>query len=371
MGAIKDTHTTLSNMIRYLREFVAGNAKSLPERAKASSIISRVYVDESIQDEEIMVPLIGSLNQIYVGYVMTVLGMESYIADGYTVRELNKLVTSESLDDTVEFIRKGFGDISMEDKPSVDPDAWDWDTDPRKEGKDGAGRRSGDVKGGAGAVDLTSKEQALIAGRLVEVMVATKAAGSVPVRVYVQLVPRLVDREVAGGFVGLNLDPSIERRMRQVSTGEIGFWRDFVFSLDRIKSLKKSLQHDKTGDLRDMLERQNNGLLKYWLNLSRLEDNYNAASSVLIISKEQLRREMAEANSRFTFKDQQNFFNKSFMMMLCVVDTDYNTVDLYIHGIKGRGSYSFQEINKVGSSSQGVDLKEIMSLMSHGNMVRF
>lgn len=367
----------ISEVYRWIREFQGSNAQSLSERAKAASVISRVYIDNTIADEEIMLPLLGAMNQLYIAYVITVLNLETYVNNAQTVRDLTKVVSTESLTDINGIINRNFCRLVKATESFGKSSLVNWDrvldyTDTRRNELDShVSAPRNDKFTSTQVVSLNDQEQHLVTGRLVEITVSNGIGGFVPINIFVQLIPNVVSPEVAGGFVGLNLPTTLSQRYQQARAGEIRFFRDFIFSLDRIKHYQKALKHDK-GELARMLATQNNKLAKYWLNVSRIEKNHNSASSVLIMSKATFEKELAQVGTKFNSSVQDKFFRQSFMLFLAVVDTAYNTVDFYTHGISGHGSYSFQAIEKVGSSKKGgMDMKDVMTLLSRGNVPRF
>jgi hypothetical protein len=369
---IIDARNGVSNLIKAVRDITSKNAQSLPERAQAASAVSRVYVASGIADEDIMLPLVGTLNQLYVAYIMTVLGMESIIDGGKTVADITRLVSSENLVDPVMLADAAFSGKVSASVENVSEDILErieeiWN-EPGTKTSGGSSTKLTDSK----VVGLDDKELHLVAGRVVEVGITGAGGKTIPLRVYAQLVPRIVDDEVAGAFVGLNAKSPALRRLRRAKVGEIKFWKDFVFSLDRIAKVRSALKKDKTGDLQNMIEHQDSSLLKHWMSMARVANNYNSASSVMIIGKDQFQKELASNGVSFDASTQAKFFKTSLMMMLAVVSTDYNTIELYTNGIKGKGEYSFDAIEKVGSAKTGgMDVKDVMTMFGRGNNARF
>jgi hypothetical protein len=373
MGTVADVQQGVSNLVDAVARARDNSAQSLSERAKAATVISRVFVDNNVAGEEIMLPLVGTLTQIYIAYLVTALGLESFVADGLSVRHLTQMVATEGLLDARDLIGRHFGNLKSSSEGLGDKIEEEWNKPNPRDRRDDRDLDAAAVRafGRSGLMDLDKAEQHLIAGRLVEVSINTARGGTVPLRIYTQLVPRIVAPEVAGAFIGLSLDGSLSRRWRKVRNGEIALFRDFILNVDRIKEHRNLLKKDTTGDLAEMMARSQNSLMKYWMSLSGIRPNFNTASGVLIISKEELKHQMDEAGYRkFDRKAKGRFFHESFMMMLAVVDRQYNTVELYTHGIDGRGEYSYSEIEKVGSAKKGgLDLKDVMSVFSRGNMV--
>lgn len=375
---VTDSIVDLRNMIQDARE---RSAKSLSQRAKAAMAISRVYIDKAIADDEILLDLIGAINQLYVAYIITVLGLESFVAKGQKMRDITGLVATESLIDEVAIIDHYFGKAIIDteaigDKIKEATKEW---VDRRAEERDDRKNptrsedqvRSGSARSGAKLVQLTPAEQNLVTGRLIELEITTEAGGSVPIRIYSQLVPRIIDAEVAGAFLTTNIPSSLHQRLRQLRAGEIRFWKDFVFALDRLKLLQEAYKNDDTGEFAAMMAKKNNALMRYMLSLSNIAPNANTASAVMIMDSKTFNNALTADGKSFTDTAQATFFAKSFMFILAVVDRDYNEVDLYTHGIKGHGTYSYSAIQKVGSTrSNGMDLKDVMTVFGRGGNPR-
>lgn len=371
MADVPSTIADIRAFIKAVKDFKNSNAKSLPERAQPASIMSKIFVDDAIAGEDIMVDLVGALNQLYVSYVFAALGMESYIDECRTVADLTRMISTESLVDTMDVV-DNFGKL----KPSLEQETYPGQSfeeppDPQEPHYSEHYDRKAEL--GAKTVQLESSEQRLVSGRVVEMGVTNKAGTTTNVRVLVQLIPRVIETSIAGAFLGMNIPHDVRKRFKRAMAGEIRFMKDFIFSLDQIQQHRENLKKDRTGDFKEMLSKQNNSLYKYWANIFRIDINYNAASSVLVMDKNTFRKMLSDVGiKKFDEKNKAKFFSKSFMMMLAVVDTDYNTVDLYTSGIKGYGQYSFAEMEKVGSSKgKGMDLKDIMTVFGRGNTASF
>lgn len=343
VAALKTAQEGFTSLVKFIRETKAGMSVSLPERAKAATVISRVYIDNELGEEEILLPLCNTMSQMYIAYVMTVLGLEQHVTGSKNVSDITRVVSSESLADPVRTIMDNFGtdEVSME----------------------------GDVKHSTGTenVTLSDKEAQLVSGKLIEMGIGTDSGGIVPVRILVQLIPQLIRSEIAGGFLGLNLKPSKEMRRAMRKSGQISFFKDFLFCRDRLKELKDRLRNDETGQLAAMVSQKTNKLTRYWLNLAANTPNYNAAGGVLLISRSTFQKELSNLGIKFDSRAVNDFFKQSMLMQLVVVDNRYNEVDIYTHGIRDHGTYTFDMINKVGSSKQGVDIKDLMTMMANGS----
>ena len=205
--------------------------------------------------------------------------------------------------------------------------------------------------------------------------VVTKTTSTVNAKLtlYVQLVPYVIDSDAVGGFLSMNFSPSIKQRWKQYRAGEISFWRDFVASRDLIKKEAKILKADKSNTLLDMMLKSNNALWRWFAGFSGvLDERHNIASSLLITEKKTFVKECSLAGVDFSNQSQrQAFFRKTMVMMVIVVDTMYNNVEMYFNGINTKGEYSYAMINKLSKGKDAFDLKEIMTAFAQGQSPKF
>ena len=98
------TFTAGVNGLTKLVNFIRGSGiekhmPSLTAYAHQANVMGRVYIEESIAQDDIAIPLMSILNQMYCCWIITALGIDSRCADGRTVRSRLQLVSGESLSD--------------------------------------------------------------------------------------------------------------------------------------------------------------------------------------------------------------------------------------------------------------------------------
>lgn len=382
-------------------------APSLTMFGRQANIMGRVYIEDSIAQDDIAIPLLGVMNQMYVCWIITALGLDSMCADGRTVRDRLNLVAGEAfVDDLVENIKNSFGS--------------------NKSNKITASNE-------AKLIDMDSDTQRLACGRLIEldfnigqVSVQTTTGGNVNTQsisdtdksfdpndknkeigshtststntkmtsdkitvtqnfnpanasllrayVYVQMIPYILQQEVASGFMGVNFAPSLSTRWKQLRAGEISFVKDFIFARDLIKKQEQLLKKDNTGIITEMMVRQRNALFRWATGLTGiLPERHNLANAILIMNKQTFDQSCRDAHVDFDNRmTREKFFLKTFSMVMVVVDPLYGNVKMYFAGIPAVATYSYAMINKVGAKGKdSFDLKEIMTAMAQGQTPRF
>ena len=373
---------------------------SLTSFTKQANIMSRLYIEDTILRDDICVPLVGTLNQLYVSYILAALNLDTRCINGRTVREQFELVATENYN-IIDEILNNFGKAGCvysneETVVKLEPDTQrlpvgrvielsmtgiqvlkttrvDNENNSRFEkeldGKTKTGEDRFKTKG-----KITEKNHTAST-------VMAENAYQFKAYLYVQLVPYVLTSNVVEGYISANFDPPISKRWTKYKAGEISFWRDFIFARDMIKKQAKALKQDKDGVILDMLNHQRNALFRWWegaLNLLTGGDlgrsnSHNLANTILITSKATFDKACRENGINFANGTQrQKFFNKTWSMIICVVDPLYNTVEMYFNGVDMKGTYNFAMINKVGAKGQdNFDLKEVMSAFSQGLTPKF
>ena len=373
---------------------------SLIEYTKNARIMSRAYIDSTIANEDIMLSLMGYLNQMYVGYILTALSLNQYVDKSRTVKDLIKTVSTEGVfidaSEAIDKFNSNILDISIETmKPSIEGD------------------ESSIAK--AELMDMEKTTQRLMTGRIIQIDLVTMShrvmnttkedsikmkqvvdkngdisgdnetgskttttEGDVPEKItlflYVQIFPQVVAPEVISELISVGTVPTTARRWLQVKAGEIRFIKDFLFATDLIKKHRDAIRKDKSGVLNYILQRKNNALVKHFADVTaNAPKSHNLINNILIVEKRTFQRACDAAGLKITSTSQRNkFFASTFIMSIIVVDTMYNTVEMYFHGIDGRGDYTYSTISKLGQANKSdFELKEVMTSFANNSAPKF
>ena len=368
-----------------------GTTPSLTAYTKQANIMSRLYIEDSILRDDICVPLVGVLNQLYVGYILAALNMDACCANGRTVREQFQTVATEN-QNVVKDILKNFGTNKykpsleagpvVEEEPATQRLPVSRVIEITMQGIQVLNEKSttdrGYIDNTSGDIKRIGEDDKGTTSLRKEVDLNQKQSQyQFKAYLFVQLIPYILKPEIVDGYIGANFTPPISARWKAYKAGEISFWKDFVFAGDLIKKQAKILKKDKDNVIGDMLNRQHSALFKWWEGLFGMaaggHGSHNTANTMLITNKITFDRACRENRINFADKTQrQKFFNKTWSMLICVVDPLYNTVDMYFNGLDVKGTYTFAMINKVGAKgSDSFDLKEVMSAFSQGMSPKF
>lgn len=92
---ISDTKDTLADIVNTLYDAEDKTSSSLFKFVKRSMVISRVYIDDVLANEEITTPIMLNLLDLYIGLILTALNLNSYITSTKKVRDILSTVATE------------------------------------------------------------------------------------------------------------------------------------------------------------------------------------------------------------------------------------------------------------------------------------
>lgn len=443
-----DSISSLTEMTREIRKLFSRGTPSLTAYTAKSNVMSRVYLDQAVAADDICIPLLGTLNQLYCCYVMSALSLDSYVIGGRTVRDVIGSVASEGFNlEPYQLVNAVFGESKaavMETVAALEANgAMDLEKDSQRfivgrmiEIRLSAGgiltttsHQTTDISTSAKKGVATIRDEPVIAmqehpvygtkipkkdnaGNILyetpvgnyltddpnyaktesrkipktyEVSSGKNTSGNTTetqsehiqeftAYIYVQLIPRLMTTDSSRLMLDIQYVPTLSERWRKYRAGEISFWKDFVFARDLVNKQHQALKNDKSGTIGQLLTKSRGKLAQYFLGLMGMRDpSHNLASAITIISKDAFDRACKENHIDFTnIRMRNNYFNRTFTMMMVVVDTMYGKVDIYYNGVDYVGTYTFDMVNRVGAKGKdNFNLKEVMTAFSQGMSPRF
>lgn len=227
-------------------------------------------------------------------------------------------------------------------------------------------------------------ESKLPVGRIVEVSIDSPNGKVQKVNITVNLFPQVIPDEVAHALFTLNKVESLTERWFKVKTGELRFWGDFLFELDKARDEKKAMKKDESGLLRTIKERDHSKLFKWirdfggYLYGAAKNGKYdpsklrrNIANNIIVFNKSDFTRWCKEINLNINMDTARTkFMFKCMSMMFIVLDPDFQVVEMYYHGIKYKSEFSYKQISNQ-SKSEKYDLLSLMKAFNNANAPKF
>lgn len=361
---------SFGGLVNAIQNIEDSTSMSLFQYTRRSIVNSRVYIDNTLAEEDILTPVMQNIMNLYVGLIMTALNMNQYIQGTKKVRDSMSVVATEDFTPVpISTMMKSYF-LSGNDSDGV------LDTlNPFREKEHGT---SADQSSGYSGAKTNNKDTAagmdvpLPSGRIIQVEFASDKCKAFTVNILLNLQPNFVPTDVIKQFVAINFKPSLHQRWIQASAGEIKFISDFLLSNDLRKQRFNALKKDKTGSLQQMIDRKENSLSNFWLKLAQVTpERQNIANTILIYEKRTFDRACSDSGVNFkVYSARQKFFNSTMSMMVVVIDTMYNKVTMYYHGITDPSVFTFEQMKK-NAKTEATDILAMMKNYAQGMAPKF
>lgn len=148
-------------------------------------------------------------------------------------------------------------------------------------------------------------------------------------------------------------------------SGRIRFVQDLIFCQDLIDEAKRAAIADKSGTMQEVIRRVANAK-KYGV-LTK-NPSMAAASSLYVISKAIAQEIEAKVGSFRNAKARESVFDKTYAMVIAVVDPEWENVTFYTRGIEKGTEVSVREL-KTAAQRKGTDIADVMKMLSVGSQL--
>lgn len=150
--------------------------------------------------------------------------------------------------------------------------------------------------------------------------------------------------------------------------GELKFWRDIVFCQDLIDEHKKALLKDHTGIYRTILDRRSGNAAAAAMSQ---EPSVGTASNIAVVTRETVRELEKEIGGKIDNVQYRNkIFEMSYLMIMAVLDADYDHVTIYHRGIAKGTELSVRDLKSANKGS-GVDVGDVLKQLMMGSAPSF
>lgn len=184
----------------------------------------------------------------------------------------------------------------------------------------------------------------------------------VTIPIVVKLDNMVIPSEVINSITTSNKDEiTLGSRFKDAITGRISFIKDFLLCSDLIKAQKKTMIKDPTGYYTQLLKRVNNSRL-----YSALSGNISLAgiSSIVVISEQDEQEIQRFIGGKLTNqKTRDIIFDNTSAMMVCVVDSEWERVSIYIKDVDGFSQNSFDSFKGMASKDNN-NIQDILKAFS-------
>lgn len=330
----------LTDLIERYADYKDASSLSLPQFTKPFNITSPTFVQSSIFDDPIIPSIYANLYNLYSGYILMAIRLNDSVASGKKIRDVISAVSTEEYEDYEDILKNFKTDIAVETR--------------------------GDT------IIVEPKNVAMPTGRMLEVtLIGNDRKEDVKINLLVLLNTRVVKDSVMDQLVNYKTSGNIQRRWYGYKAGEISFWKDFVFQLDRFKRLEKAMKYDKDHVFRDFISGANKRIPSKLGNIFTDNRKHNILNNIFIFDQAKFRKYVNSAGLKITsYTHRQRLMVSLGTMLIVLVDPLHNCVTIYINGFESPIELSYDQC-KDNSKSDKVSITEIMQEMTKGKLPSF
>lgn len=195
-----------------------------------------------------------------------------------------------------------------------------------------------------------------------------KSEATIPVMV--RLITNLIPPDVLVHILSDGVkDSGFKERWHAWRSGAISL-ADMLFAVDAIDAHRKVLMHDKSGSYAEIQRRRrNNGLvtLRSGIGIGGTKTSIGTASNLVVMTEDTLTELEHAAGMRFSNAAQRNrVFEQSYLMIIAVIDTQWEHVTFYSRGIALPTQVSVAALQNA-NKGKGPDVAEILKAYRLGN----
>lgn len=258
--------------------------------------------------------------------------------------------------------------IEPEQEPVVEPESEDTSLVDQMLKRSSNESRKGEIVKSASlgkAADVVINETASLAiGQIVDVKIVHEdKEATMPI--HIRMRPISVSSSVVSGTFALQgTSYKIGDRIRAFRVGEIG-WKDLVFQTDAIREYRKLAKEDKNKFFRKTYERANKNFLSHIISG---KSSVGQMSSIILTSKETVREFEHKTGQRLSdYNTRQAIMEDSLTMMIAVIDTDFETLTVYLDSIDDDSTYLISEL-KARGKNDGNDMSSLLNSLLEGRI---
>ena len=342
-------------------------AQAVGSHLKTSSLVSAtsvarvepiVIVDKDCLFLEYLPDILQSTQSIFVGYWLQALSLITNVGDVNVGRVLDKLNPNRKVD------TNGFLETIV--KAGIGKENYTYASESMKYKLPTIAMEAKVDKGDSAIakVDNVAELANLSIGKLINVTIKNNGQEAVIPISFRLMVNTLPPASCVQLLSQGSVDLSFSERWFKWRAGRISFIKDLVFCQDLIREQKRTLMTDKDGVYSEIAKRAKNSKLASFFSKN---PSLAEASNIVVISEETAMQLRVKHNLNLdNFKDRQKIFDKTYAMILVVIDRNYERVNMYHYGISASTSVGLRDI-KVANKGSGPNIMEVLAAFKGGN----
>lgn len=212
-------------------------------------------------------------------------------------------------------------------------------------------------------IKAASESVNLSVGKLLEVTInsdGSEATFPIAVRLIATIVAAPILVHILGDGVR---DSTFRERWHLYKAGQLQFWKDIVLCQDMIDAHKKALLKDTSGAYDEILARRAGNSAVSAITGS---PSVGTASNIMVITSQTAKELELEIGGKLKDpRTREKVFNQTYIMLMVVVDPEWEQVTVYHRGIALPSEIAVKELKNINKGS-GPDIGDILKAYQLG-----
>lgn len=371
----------LSNIHEIVDLWQAGKADSLIDVTRVTRVEPIVIVDNAVMFNDLTPEVMQSLLSTFAGFYLQAAALSITVGKINVIRHLDRLNPNRSPIDSGAYgvfaDKLGTRLLAQENykfrlprlNDNVALEAFDrYDLLPIGNGpavamEDDKPKRTGfNVEKSA---IQTAKEAAnLSVGKLLSVDI-TDGQHSASIPVAIRLMAASLPSQTVAHILSLGKkDTGVMARWHGWRSGRLEFWKDLVLCNDLIDEHRNALMRDKDGLYRQIVARK---AKNRFAGILSGNPSVATASNMAVIAKSTADQiELETVGNLNDFRVRQKLFEPTSLMILVVINPDYDRATFYYRGIAEKTEVSMRDL-KAANKGSGPDVADILRAFTQGH----
>ena len=220
-GRNMDFKPDIKTILKIFKAITKGSEVSLSSFAREAIISAPVFIQDSIQGDEIIPSLSGNLMNYYGSFILLAFNLDQNISDSYTIRDMITRVSSsrESFSNSY-YNTKDISKLFSTHNPKL-------------------------VLESSSDKELTTPvgiKSMFTTGRILNIdfNIGEKQSKKITIKLFINFLNRVLSTSFMNNMFELAYKDK-KYRFLKYKAGEISFWKDFVFGLDYVRKQEKLL----------------------------------------------------------------------------------------------------------------------------------
>lgn len=328
-----------------------------------------VLVDASASFLEATPQVLQSLTNLFAGYYTQAIALSNTVGKIEVLHHLDRLNPSRNpLDSGANSLGWMLSKESYKHKLPMPEDfslAMETTGTPANTHPAVQKARGSETGFGRNTSDSMQSASDLSVGKMVMVEITDgqhKATFPISIRLMANIVPTANLVHIL--TVGSEETTSTKERWHAWKDGRLEFVRDLVFCNDLIDAHRKNLMQDKNDLYTNMLNRQRSNQLSTILSGN---PSIATASNLAILTSDTVEQLELKVNGSLSNpRVREDIFKKTYLMIMAVIEPEWNRVTFYHRGIKNATTLSINSL-KAANKGNGPDVAEILKAYQLGS----